>query len=446
MAFPKDFLWGAATASYQIEGASRLDGRGECIWTRFSHTPGKVMNGDTGDVATDHYHRYPEDVALMRELGLDAYRFSISWPRVLPQGTGAINPAGLDFYDRLVDELLRSNITPWVTLYHWDLPQALQDRGGWLNSEIVGWFTDYTDLVTRRLADRVQNWITLNEPWVVAFVGYAFGEHAPGYTDLHAALKASHHLLLSHGASMQVIRQNVPDAKAGITLNLAWVEGASSNEEDLQAAQRHDGFLNRWFLDPVFKGEYPADMVSLYGPMLEDIDVTEVHQAAVPQDFLGINYYMRNVIKHNPDAPYLQTGHVLPPDSEYTKMNWEVYPDAFAQMLVRLHQDYAPPAIYITENGAAYPDEPTNSDLVEDPKRVAYLQGHIGAVEKAIGQGSPVKGYFVWSLLDNFEWAFGYDRRFGIIYVDFDTLKRTPKQSALWYRDFIAKAKSNHSS
>lgn len=440
MAFPKNFLWGAATASYQIEGASRQDGRGECIWTRFSHTPGKVLNADTGDVATDHYHRYVEDVALMKTLGLQAYRFSISWPRVIPQGTGASNPAGLDFYDRLVDELLNAGIAPTATLYHWDLPQALQNRGGWLNREIVGWFADYTDLMTRRLGDRVKNWITINEPFVAAFVGYAFGAHAPGYSDPRGGLLASHHMFLAHAASMGLIRQNVPNAVAGITLNLSWVDPATSSEADIQAARRHDGFVNRWFLDPVFKGEYPADMLQLYGSMMDDIDVTEVKQAAVPQDFLGINYYTRNVIENDPNGPYLQTHEVKPSHSSYTQMGWELCPESLTQILVRLHQDYAPKALWITENGAAYVDPSPENGVVADPERTAYLQSHIAAVEAAIQQGSPVTAYFVWSLLDNFEWAYGYDRRFGIIHVDFKTLTRTMKQSALWYRDFIAKS------
>lgn len=439
MAFPKNFLWGAATASYQIEGAARLDGRGECIWTRFSHTPGKVMNGDTGDVATDHYHRYVEDVAAMKELGLQAYRFSISWPRVIPNGTGATNPAGLDFYDRLVDELMSVGIIPAATLYHWDLPQALQNRGGWLNREIVGWFTDYSDLMTRRLGDRVKNWITINEPFVAAFVGYAFGAHAPGYTDPRAGLLVAHHLLLSHGAAMQVIRQNVANSVAGITLNLSWVDSATSSEADIQAARRHDGFVNRWFIDPVFKGEYPADMLQLYGSALDDIDVTEIKQAAVPQDFLGINYYTRNVIEDDPDGHYLKTHEIKPPGAGYTQMGWELCPGSLTQLLVRLHQEYAPKALWITENGAAYSDPDPVNGMVADPERTDYLKTHIAAVEAAIQQGSPVTAYFVWSLLDNFEWAYGYDRRFGIIHVDFKTLKRTMKQSALWYRDFIAK-------
>lgn len=439
MAFPKNFLWGAATASYQIEGAARLDGRGECIWTRFSHTPGKVMNGDTGDVATDHYHRYVEDVALMKELGLQAYRFSVSWPRVIPNGTGATNPAGLDFYDRLVDELLSVGIIPAVTLYHWDLPQALQNRGGWLNREIVGWFSDYTDLMTHRLGDRVKNWITINEPFVAAFVGYAFAAHAPGYTDPRAGLLAAHHMLLAHGAAMQVIRQNVANSVAGITLNLSWVDPATSSEADIQAARRHDGFVNRWFIDPVFKGEYPADMLQLYGSALDDIDIAEIKQAAVPQDFLGINYYTRNVIKDDPNGHYLKTHEIKPQGAGYTQMGWELSPGSLTQLLVRLHEEYAPKALWITENGAAYPDPDPVNGMVADPERTDYLKTHTAAVEAAIQQGSPVTAYFVWSLLDNFEWAYGYDRRFGIIHVDFDTLKRTMKQSALWYRDFIAK-------
>lgn len=438
MTFPKDFLWGAATASYQIEGAALEDGRGECIWTRFSHTPGKVVNGDTGDVACDHYNRYPQDIALMREIGIKGYRFSISWPRIFPTGTGQVNEKGLDFYDRLIDEILKAGIVPYATLYHWDLPQALQDIGGWENPDSVKWFADYTDLVTRTLGDRVKNWATHNEPFVVAFVGNLWGVHAPGKKDLPASLKVAHHLLLSHGAAVPVIRQNVPQANAGIVLNLYPSDPASESEQDKLAARYHDAFQNRWFLDPVFKGQYPADLVERLGDHLNGIDLASVQQAAAPIDFLGVNYYSRNVLTWDDSNPALPFRHDNPAGAPVTAMNWEVYPEGLYRTLKRVHQDYAPKAIYVTENGAAFPDpEPVNG-LVSDPERTDYLQRHFQAAAKAIDEGVPLKGYFVWSFLDNFEWAEGYNKRFGIVHVDYTTQQRTPKQSARFYQQMIS--------
>jgi beta-glucosidase len=437
MAFPKDFLWGAATASYQIEGAAQEYGRGECIWTRFSKIPGKVHNGDNGDVACDHYHRYADDVAVMKSLGLHAYRFSVSWPRVLPQGTGTVNAAGLDFYDRLVDELLKAEITPYLTLYHWDLPQALQDRGGWSNPDSPRWFADYAGLMAQRLGDRVKNWSTLNEPWVVAFLGNWLGYHAPGLTDLPTAYKVAHHLMLAHGEAVPVIRQQVPDGRVGITVDLIYADPASDSEADRAAAWREDGFKNRWFLDPIFKGQYPQDIVDWFNgtDTLAGIDLDSVKTAAVPIDFLGLNYYTRGVFTTSDDG-VLKSASVPPADARYTGMGWEVYPDGLRSLLVRVGEEYAPEAIYITENGASYEDVVTNGQI-HDPDRVAYLDAHFSAVSQAIEEGAPVKGYFVWSLLDNFEWAYGYDKRFGIIYVDYETQQRIPKQSALFFRDYI---------
>ncbi len=437
MAFPKEFIWGAATSSYQIEGAALQDGRGECIWHRFTHTPGTIDDGSTGDVACDHYHRYREDVALIAGLGLDAYRFSISWPRVIPAGAGPTNPAGLDFYDRLVDELLRRDITPFVTLYHWDLPQALQDRDGWENPDSVDWFRDYAALMAARLGDRVKHWITHNELWVIAFLGNYTGEHAPGQRNLTAAYTVAHHLLLSHGAAVPAIRQNVPGAQVGITLNLDHVEPATESEADCQAAHRHDGYLNRWFLDPVFHGRYPQDMVALLGAALERIAPEDISAAAVPLDFLGINNYTRQVIAAGDSGPFYTRG-VRPAGSAYTAMNWEVYPEGLRALLVRVARDYAPPAIYVTENGAAFDDPDPVNGVVEDPQRVDYYWRYLDACAAAIAQGVPLKGYFAWSLLDNFEWARGYLKRFGIVHVDYKTLVRTPKRSALFYRDLIA--------
>jgi len=442
MPFPSEFTWGAATASYQIEGAAMDEGRGECIWTRFSHTPGKVINGDTGDVACDHYHQYLEDISLMSQLGLDAYRFSISWPRVLPEGRGERNAAGLDFYNRLVDALLEAGITPYATLYHWDLPQALQDDGdGWENPAIVQAFADYAGLMAETLGDRVKNWITLNEPWVVAFLGNYEGVHAPGKTNLGAAYRVAHHLMLAHGAAVPVIRAASPDAAVGITLDYLDAQPASDSEADVAIAHRNDGFKNRWFLDAVFKGEYPADIVDAVRGVddaLEDIDLDAVKAAAVPIDFLGLNYYTRNVFRE--DGSLL--GAMVPQtDSEHTAMGWEVYPDGMYNMLTRVYADYTPSSLYITENGCAMDDPEPNADgVVEDPRRVAYLEGHFNAAERAIAAGVPLHGYFVWSLMDNFEWAFGYDKRFGIIRVNYKTLERHLKQSALWYRDLIAGA------
>ncbi len=439
MAFPKDFLWGAATSSYQIEGAALEDGRGECIWHRFSHTPGKVLNGDTGDVACDHYHRYIDDIKLMKDLGLKAYRFSVSWPRILPQGVGEVNDLGLDFYDRLVDELLAADIIPFLTLYHWDLPQALQDRGGWLNPEIVGWFSEYTDIVSRRLGDRVKAWTTHNEPWVAAFLVHAFGEHAPGLKEWALGFQAAHHLLLAHGAAVPIIRQNVPDGQVGIVLDQAERTPATDSEADQQAAYL-SGVAggHQWFLDPIFKGYYPPDGVRYLTEQLEGIDLDAVKSACVPIDYLGINYYFRMVFAANEDGTPFPPRIVPQPDAPKTQMDWEIYPDGLYNILTYIHKTYGPIDLYVTENGAAYPDRPPVNGVVEDPERIAYLQQHFAAAERAIAEGVPLKGYFVWSLLDNFEWAFGYERRFGIVYVDFNTLTRTPKQSALWYKDWIA--------
>ncbi len=439
MSFPNGFLWGSATASYQIEGAALEDGRGECIWTRFSHTPGKVENGDTGDVADDHYHRYPQDVALMKDLGLQAYRYSISWPRVIPLGTGETNPVGLDFYDRLTDEIMKAGIQPWITLYHWDLPQTLEDKGGWANPDIVGWFTDYCELVTKRLGDRVKHWITLNEPWCSASLGYLFGVHAPGLRDPQKAFAAAHHLLLSHGVAMQVIRKNIPDAKAGITLNLSEQVPATNHPDDIRVARRTDGFQNRWYLDPVFKGQYPPDIVEevMAQGGLADINLDDVQKAKQPMDFLGINYYMRWVVRHVPGDPDASEP-AFPADAEYTDMGWEVNGGAMADLLVRVQREYNPKAIYITENGAAYPEPETTSDaILEDPQRVAFLKEYFSAAQDAIHRGALLKGYFVWSFLDNFEWAYGYTKRFGLVHVDYKSQKRTLKRSALYLKSVI---------
>lgn len=440
MTFPQDFLWGAATASYQIEGAALEDGRGECIWTRFSHTPGKVRDGDTGDVACDHYHRYADDVALMQQLGLKAYRLSISWPRVQPQGTGAVNEAGLVFYDRLVDSLLDANIRPFVTLYHWDLPQALQDKGGWENPEIAHWFADYTDLITRRLGDRVKDWITLNEPWVFTFVGYGFGIHAPGIADMAAAYRAAHNALIAHGDSMRVIRQNVPGAQAGITLDIPHFHPATQSDADIAAANRQFAAHAAWFLDPVFKGAYPAEIAeAIQFDKIDGIVHADIHRAQAASDFLGINHYSRFLARHDPDAPPLYVNRVdAPENAEKTAMDWEVYPEGLFNVLTRVNREYAPGAFYVTENGAAYDDPEPDGDTVADPERRDYLYRYFGMAERAIANGVPLKGYFVWSFLDNYEWAQGYSKRFGLVQVNYKTQQRTLKSSARWYKRVIA--------
>lgn len=433
--FPKDFVWGAATASYQIEGAWNEDGKGESIWDRFSHTPGKVLDGDTGDMACDHYHRWRDDIKLMKSLGIKAYRFSIAWPRILPGGSGKINEAGIEYYSQLVDGLLELGIEPYATLYHWDLPQAQQDMGGWADRRAVDAFTAYVDITTRALGDRVKNWITLNEPWVSAFVGYRDGIHAPGHTDLNEALAASHHLLLSHGRSLPVIRANVKNANVGITLNLTPQMPASQSLADRQAAFWVDGYINRFFLDPLTGRGYPEDIVKSFGSTMPFVQTGDMEEIAAPVDFLGINYYTRNIARGPEKGNQPQT---VFREGVATEMDWEVYPRGLYNLLGRVHFEYGFPAIYITENGAAFPDEPPVNGELDDPARVSYIKEHLNMVNEAIQIGVPVKGYFVWSFLDNFEWSFGYSKRFGIIHVDYQTQKRTPKASAKWYSKAIA--------
>ena len=435
--FGDGFLWGTAAAAYQIEGAVTEDGRGESIWDRFCATPGKVRNGETGAVACDFYHRYREDLALLRELGANAFRFSVAWPRVLPDGRGRVNERGLDFYDRLVDELLASGIEPIVTLYHWDLPVALEDGGGWPARATAEAFRDYADIVARRLGDRVTYWITHNEPWVIAWLGYGLGVHAPGRTSTADALAAAHHVLLSHGLAVEAIRRESPGARVGITLDLEPAYAATDSAADVDAAREFDGERNRWFLDPLFRGEYPRDVLErrpLEPGLVRDGDLAGI---AVPLDFLGVNYYQPRVVE------WTERGglHALHEDDKpHTDLGWVVRPDGLYDLLLRLRDDYAPPAILITENGASYADARGHDGSVRDPEREAYLAAHVEAVRRAVAAGVPVRGYFAWTLLDNFEWAEGYARRFGIVYVEFPTLERIPKSSFWWYRDYIAKA------
>lgn len=439
------FRWGVATASYQIEGAVHEDGRGESIWDRFCATPGHILNNDTGDVACDHYHRYREDVQLMRELGINAYRFSIAWPRILPTGRGQVNEAGLDFYERLVDELLAAGIEPFATLYHWDLPQTLQDEvGGWNSRETAKAFADYADIVSRRLGDRVQQWITLNEPYVSSFMGHEAGEFAPGLKDARVAWQTTHYLLLGHGLAVPILRANGgAQTRVGITLSLSPTEAATNSQEDQVLARFADGKLNRWFLDPVFKGSYPADMLAMLpnlGDFVPKMEEGDAEIIARPVDFLGVNYYFRTIIHQPEGEPWGEYTLVHPEGAEYTAMGWEVYAQGLHDLLVRLHNDYAIPAMYITENGAAFEDVVSTDGRVHDARRTHYLQEHIAAVLAAKQEGVPMEGYFTWSLLDNFEWSLGYSKRFGIVYTDYSTQQRIIKDSGYWYRDRIKTA------
>ena len=443
--FPKGFVWGAATSAYQIEGAAAEDGRGESIWDRFARTPSKVEDGSSGDVACDHYHRWKGDIALMKRLGLHAYRFSIAWPRIVPAGRGAINPAGLDFYSRLVDGLLESGIEPYATLYHWDLPQPLQDEGGWANRATAQAFAEYADAVSRKLGDRVRQWITHNEPWCASMLGYQTGRHAPGLTDWPSALAASHHLLLSHGLAGPILRANSPGAQVGITLNLCPAVPASESREDHDATRHFDGHFNRWFLDPLYRGRYPSDILADYidrgqldatVPFLKPDDLKAI---ATPTDFLGVNYYNRTIVRSDriPESKNRPRTVTLVLESEVTDMGWEVYPDGLFQTLARLGVEYSVPKMYVTENGASYADGPDQHGRIDDGRRLRYIRDHLVEAHRAIELGVPLAGYFVWSLLDNFEWERGYGQRFGITWVDYETQQRTPKDSALWYRQVI---------
>lgn len=427
--FPATFAWGAATASFQTEGG-RAE-RGECVWDRFCRLPGKVRNADDGDIACDHYHRWREDVALMRDLGLRAYRFSLSWPRILPNGRGTVNAAGLDFYDRLVDELLTAGIEPYITLNHWDLPQALEEAGGWPNRDLTGWYLEYVQTVAHRLGDRVRHWITHNEPWLVAWLGYGRGIHAPGRECEADAVAAAHHLLLSHGQAVSLLQREY-GAQAGITLNIAPVYPATESAEDEAAAYRADGTAHRWFLGPLFRGSYPADILPLFEPYLP-IQPGDMETIATPADFLGINTYSRRVVRAGAEGQPV----TVRVGEERTALDWEVYPAALRDVLLRLQRDYAPPAIYVTENGAAMEDVRRPDGQVLDPERCSYLERYIAAMGEAVFAGVPVAGYFVWSLLDNFEWTYGFAKRFGLVYVDYPSGERVPKASYGWYRDFI---------
>ena len=439
--FPDDFVWGVATSAFQIEGAHDIDGRGPSIWDTYAAQPGFIQDGTNAHVACDHYHRYAEDIALMTSLGVGAYRFSVAWPRILPTGRGAVNEAGLDFYDRLVDGLLAAGIAPCATLYHWDLPQVLEDEGGWTNRSTVDAFVEFADAVSERLGDRVARWITHNEPWCVSVLGYAEGAHAPGRRSWPDALVASHHLLLSHGRAVPVIRRNAPRAQVGITLNVSECEPASPSEADQSAARQFDGELIRWFLDPIYLGRYPNDVVEYHEregrlPRGMDFvrpgDLGEIH---IPIDFLGVNYYSRAVVRSGkiPEAENEPRTIAVPDPADLTDMGWEVYPEGLTQTLLRLNADYEPGSLVVTENGAAYATGPGPDGAVQDTRRCGYVKSHLQACLAAIDEGVPLHGYFLWSLLDNFEWAFGFAKRFGIVWVDFETQERIIKASGQMY-------------
>jgi beta-glucosidase len=439
--FPDDFVFGVTASAYQIEGAWNEDGKGESTWDRFVREPGRILNGETGDVACDHYHRYPEDVALMADAGIPAYNLTTAWTRIIPDGTGPIEPRGVAFYDRLVDELLEHDITPYVTLYHWELPQALQEIGGWANRETVDAFVRYADVVSGALGDRVTQWATHNEPWVASFLGHYFGEFAPGHTDLRETLTAAHHLLLAHGRSVPVIRANVPNSNVGIILDCRPSTPASSDPADVAANRHFDGFRNRWFFDPVFGKGYPQDMVDAFRergaydpdepPFIHPGDLAEI---AVPLDFIGVNYYTALAVAaghEEEEITWLKPG--PNPPAGFTEMGWEIVPSALTSFLKRIRDDYGATDIRVTENGASYSDGPGPDGRIHDRRRIDFLWSHLSAVADAIDQGVPVTGYFVWSILDNFEWTLGYSQRFGLIWVDHETGERIPKDSLYWY-------------
>lgn len=446
LSFPENFLWGVATSAYQIEGGWQADGKGESIWDTFTHNQGNIFENHNGDIACDHYHLWKADLLLMKEFGVRAYRFSIAWTRILPAGTGTVNQPGIDFYNQIVDELLSLDIQPFVTLYHWDLPQKLQDRGGWVNRDCAKAFSDYAETCSRFLGDRVKHWITLNEPAVSTWLGHYSGQDAPGIKDLDQALVASHHLLLGHGLAMPLIQNNVPDGEVGITLNVNWIEPASNSRMDREAARIEDGMWARWFADPVFGRGYPGDIVEEMqkrGALAHGMDFVQpgdLEKIAAPINFLGVNYYNRALQRVESPENLIQTVFPAPktPDN-WTEMGWENYPEGLFYVLMRLWTEYQPAKIYITENGASYSDGPDQDGIVNDDNRLLYLKNHLRSVFRALDAGVKIDGYFYWSLLDNFEWAQGYSQRFGLVWVDFKTQQRFVKQSARWYQQMISK-------
>ncbi|MFN8177855.1 MAG: GH1 family beta-glucosidase [bacterium] len=436
-AFPAGFLWGAATSAYQIEGSPLADGAGVSNWHRFSHTPGRIEHGDTGDVACDHYRRFAEDVAIMRELGLNAYRFSLSWSRILPEGRGRVNRAGLDFYSRLVDRLLENGIQPCVTLFHWDSPAALDDLGGWLNRDAVAWFSEYARVAFRALGDRVPMWATMNEPWVVVDAGYLHGVHAPGHASPFEAPRAAHHLLLAHGTAVQAYRAE-GRAKIGLVVNLEPKYPATDSPQDLAATNRADAYMNRGYLEPVRRGAYPEELEEIFGEAWPEHPHGDFQTIGEPIDFLGINYYTRGVVRHDDTALPTRASNVPQLNAIRTELGWESHAQSLTRVLLWVRERYGKVPLYITENGAAFPDPPhAAGDRVDDPLRVEYLREHLRAAHAAIAQGVDLRGYFAWSLLDNFEWSCGFTKRFGLVHVDFATQQRTWKSSAHFYREVI---------
>jgi beta-glucosidase len=428
----RDFYWGAATAAYQIEGSPLADGAGRCIWHEFAHTPGTIIGGDTGDRACDHYHRFAEDVALMRELGLGAYRFSLRWSRILPDGAGQVNPAGLDFYDRLIEAILSAGIEPFVTLYHWDLPSTLNRRGGWSNRDLAGWFADYAAVVVEKFGDRVHWWATLNEPFVVAEQGHLVGAHAPGLRNIYATGEAIHNQLRAHASASEAIKAAAPDSAVGIVLHNAAVWPATESDEDVAAARVADSWHNYpLFLEPLVNGRYPVELDGLLEPFLPCGYEDDMAALRIPPDFVGMNYYSGYLVRHDPTS-WKGFASVDEPHMPRTSMNWIVRPEGLYEILSAVHSRYHLPALFVTENGAAFEDD-RSGDAVHDPDRVAYLDSHIKQVLRAKEEGVPVQGYFVWSLLDNFEWALGYSKRFGIVYVDFESEERIVKDSGRWF-------------
>jgi beta-galactosidase len=454
MTFPEDFVWGSATASYQIEGAVAEDGRGPSIWDTFTHTPGTILDGSTGDVADDHYHRYAEDIALLAGLGMNAYRFSIAWPRIQPTGTGAVNQRGLDFYRRVAETCLEHGITPYATLYHWDLPQPLEDAGGWLDLDTAAAFRDYAALTHDALGDVVSHWTTLNEPWCSAFLGYGLGVHAPGRTLGADAMKAAHHLLLGHGLAVNAMRESRHTSSLGLTLNLYSVRPASDAAVDLEAVRRSDGIQNRLFLDAALLGRYPDDVLLDAGvAQWFDERSSDLEVISTPIDFLGINYYSRHTVAGpedgvfgDPSVPSASPGservQTVDTGAPKTQMGWEVHPDGLLDVIEMVHERAPELAVYVTENGAAYADEVAADGSVDDEERRRYFELHVDVCRQAVERGLPLRGYFAWSLLDNFEWAFGYSRRFGLVHVDYETQQRTVKKSGLWFRELLGGPRS----
>ncbi|MEN3306532.1 MAG: beta-glucosidase [Micromonosporaceae bacterium] len=432
-----DFVWGAATSAYQIEGAVSEDGRAPSIWDTFCQVPGAIENDDTGELACDHYHRWPQDLALMRQLGLDAYRFSIAWPRVLPDGTGRVNEAGLDFYDVLVDGLLEAGIRPFATLYHWDLPQALQDRGGWPERDTASHLAEFAAVVAARLGDRVTDWFTINEPLCSAWIGHLEGRMAPGVRDINLAVPAAHHLLLGHALAAAALRDTAAaPARVGAVLNLSPCEPAVPDELDAAAAWRADGHTNRWWLDPLHGRGYPADMIEVY-KVEPPVRAGDLEAIGAPMDHLGLNYYFRQVVADDPGGPLPYARMISVPDGQQTAMGWEVHPDGLEELLLRLTNEYHAPRIYVTENGSAWPDKVLPDGRIDDKERMTYLEDHLAASIRATRGGATLAGYFAWSLLDNFEWAYGYAKRFGLIHVDYRTQRRTIKASGYRYAEII---------